>query len=87
MSSKFDQIRPWSVELAALERLKKSFTYMYLRTIQNIFMTFWLAGERSLPFGLLVTIYGHGGHLGHVSSIMFIDFHFHVPESLHAKIG
>ena len=54
MSSKFDQIRPWSVELAALERLKKSFTYMYLRTIQNIFMTCWLAGERSLPFGLLV---------------------------------
>ena len=54
MSSKFDQIRPWSVELAALERQKKSFTYMYLRTIQNIFMTFWLAGEQSLPFGLLV---------------------------------
>ena len=54
MSSKFDQIRPWSVELAALERLKKSFTYTYLRTIQNIFMTCWLAGERSLPFGLLV---------------------------------
>ena len=54
MSSKFDQIRPRSVELAALERLKKSFTYMYLRTIQNISMTFWLAGERSLPFGLLV---------------------------------
>ena len=52
MSSKFDQIRPWSVELAALERLKKSFTYMYLRTIQNIFMTCWLGGERSLPFGL-----------------------------------
>ena len=54
MSSKFDQISPWSVELAALEHLKKSFTYMYLRTIQNIFMTCWLAGERSLPFGLLV---------------------------------
>ena len=52
MSSKFDQIKPGSVELAALERLKKSFTY--LRTIQNIFMTCWLAGERSLPFGLLV---------------------------------
>ena len=55
MSSKFDQIRPWSVELAALESLKKSFTYMYLRTIQNIFMTCWLVGERSLPFGLLVS--------------------------------
>ena len=52
MSLKFGRIRPWAAELAALERLKKSFTY--LRTIQNIFMTFWLSGEQSLPFGLLV---------------------------------
>ena len=28
MSSKFDQIRPWSAELAALECLKKSSTYL-----------------------------------------------------------
>ena len=27
------------------------------------------------------TIYGHGGHLGHVTSIMLSDFHFLVPES------
>ena len=27
------------------------------------------------------TIYGHGGHLGHVTSIMSPDFHFLVPES------
>ena len=26
------------------------------------------------------TIYGHGGHLGHVTSIMSSDFHFLVPE-------
>ena len=51
-SLNFGQIRPRTVELAALECLKKSFTY--LRTIQNIFMTCWLSGERSLPFGLLV---------------------------------
>ena len=31
------------------------------------------------------TIYGHGGHLGHVTSIMSSDFHFLVPESLHTK--
>ena len=37
MSLKFGQIRPWTAELAALECLKKSFTY--LRTMQNIFMT------------------------------------------------
>ena len=28
-----------------------------------------------------MTIYGHGGHLGHVTSIMFINFHFLVPEA------
>ena len=29
------------------------------------------------------TIYGHGGHLGHVTRIMLINFHFLVPESFH----
>ena len=43
-----------TVELAALDQLKKSFTY--LRTIQNILMTCWLSGEQSLPFALLVDI-------------------------------
>ena len=33
------------------------------------------------------TIYGHSGHLGHVTSIMSSDFHFLVPESFHTKIG
>ena len=33
------------------------------------------------------TIYGHGGHFGHVTSIMSSDFHFLVPESLHIKFG
>ena len=32
------------------------------------------------------TIYGHGGHLGHVTSIMSSDFHFLVPESIHKKL-
>ena len=31
------------------------------------------------------TIYGLGGHLGHVTSIMSSDFHFLVSESLHTK--
>ena len=31
------------------------------------------------------TIYGHGGHLGHVTSIMSSDFHFLVLESFHTK--
>ena len=31
--------------------------------------------------------YGHGGHLGHVTSIMSSDFHFLVPESFHTKFS
>ena len=30
-------------------------------------------------------IYGHGGHLGHVTSIMSSDFRFLVPESFHKE--
>ena len=33
------------------------------------------------------SILGHGGHLGHVTSIMSSDFHFLVPESFHTKFG
>ena len=33
------------------------------------------------------TIYWHGGHLGHVTSIMSSDFHFLVLESFHTKFG
>ena len=32
-------------------------------------------------------IYGRGGHLGHVTSIRLINFHFLVPESFHTKFG
>ena len=53
-SSKFDQIRSSTAELADLEPLEKSFS---LRTIQNVSMTCWLSGERSLPFGLLVLFF------------------------------
>ena len=38
-------------------------------------------------FGRIFTIYGHGGHLGHVTSIMSSDLHFLVPESFHKKFG
>ena len=49
--------------------------------------------DRFLPYRvwrsswLCFTIYWHGGHLGHVTSIMSSDFHFHVPESFHTKFG
>ena len=38
-------------------------------------------------FSRVFTIYGHGGHLGHVISIMSSDFHFLVLESFHTKFG
>ena len=40
----------------------------------------WSAGSRE-DFQKVFTIYGHGGHLGHVTSTMSSDFHFLVPES------
>ena len=33
------------------------------------------------------TKYGHGSHLGHVTSIMSSDFHFLVLESFLTKFG
>ena len=45
-------------------------------------------GNRSTGSGEdIFTIYGHGGHHGHVTSIMLINFHFLVPKSLHIKFG
>ena len=49
-----------------------------------------LSGNRpagSGDFLRVFTIYGRGGHLGHVTTIMSSDFHFHVPESFHTKFG
>ena len=34
----------------------------------------------------MFTIYAHGGHLGHVISIMLLDFHLIVPKSLHSNL-
>ena len=33
------------------------------------------------------TVYGRGGHLDHVISIITSNFDFLVPESFHAKFG
>ena len=45
------------------------------------------AGSGEEGFLRVFTIYGCGGHLGHVTSIMSTDFHFLVPESFHTKFG
>ena len=43
------------------------------------------AGSGEEDFQRVSTIYGYGGHLGHVTSIMSSDIHFLVPESFHKK--
>ena len=44
-------------------------------------------GSREKDFLRVFTVYGRGGHLGHVTSIMLINFHFLVPVSFHTKFG
>ena len=46
-----------------------------------------LVPEKKIFEGFLP--YGRGSHLGHVTSIVAINFHFHVhvPKSLHTKFG
>ena len=44
-------------------------------------------GSGEEDFLRVFTIYGRGGHLGQVTSIMSSDFHFHIPESFHTKFG
>ena len=45
------------------------------------------AGSGEEDFLRVFTIYGRGGHLGHVTIIMSSDFYILVPESLHIKFG
>ena len=47
----------------------------------------WPAGSGEEDFLRVFTIYGRGSHLGHVTRMLLINFHFLVPESLHAKFG
>ena len=44
-------------------------------------------GSGEEDFLRVFTIYGHGGHLGQVTRIMLINFHFLVPESFHTKFS
>ena len=45
------------------------------------------AGSGEEDFLRVFNIYGFGGHLGHVTSILSTDFHPLVPESFHKKFG
>ena len=45
------------------------------------------AGSGEEDFLRVFTIYGYGGHLSHVTRIMFKNFHFLVPKSFHTKFS
>ena len=45
------------------------------------------AGSGEEDFKVCFSLYGYGGHLGHVTSIKLLNFHFHVPKSLHTKFS
>ena len=45
------------------------------------------SGEDFHIWVFTIYMYGHGGHLGHVTSIMSSDFYFLVHESFHTKFG
>ena len=45
------------------------------------------AGPGEEDFQRVFTIYGRGGHLGHVTRIMSTNFHILVPESFHTKLS
>ena len=46
-----------------------------------------LAGSGEEDFQRVFTIYEHGGHLGHVTSITLTNFHFLEHESFHTKFS
>ena len=46
----------------------------------------WPAGSGE-DFFKVFTIYGHGGHLGHVTWTIYINFGFPFPRRLHIKFG
>ena len=46
----------------------------------------WHAGSGENDFSRGFTVYGHGGHLGHVTSIISTNFHFHESNGLHTNL-
>ena len=54
--------------------------------LHTIFRLNWSTGSVKDYVGA-ITIYGHGDHLGHVTCIMMINFHFLVHESFNAEFG
>ena len=46
-----------------------------------------ISGSGEEDFLKVFTIYGHGGHLGHVTCTIYINFLSHFPRRIHMKFG
>ena len=51
------------------------------------FQGHWSIGSGEEDFFKVFTIYGHGGHLGHVTQLICIYFHSYSPSSFHMNFG
>ena len=47
----------------------------------------WSNGFAEEDFFKVFTIYGHGGHVGHVTQLICINFHSYFPSSFHMNFG
>ena len=45
------------------------------------------SGSGEEDFSKVFTVYGHGGHLGHVTLTIYINFRSPFPRRLHIKFG
>ena len=51
------------------------------------FQGHWSVGSGEEESLKVFTIYGHGGHIGHVTLTVCKDFHSHSPRRLYKKFG
>ena len=64
---------------------------IFLVVLRYLMLHSKFQGHRSInseeDFLRFFTIYGHGGHLGHLTLLICINFHSHSPISFHEKFG
>ena len=51
------------------------------------FQGHWSTGSGEEDFFKVFTIYGHGGHVGHVTQLISKNFHSYFPSSFHMNFG
>ena len=55
--------------------------------LHTMFQGHWSIGSGEEDFVKVFTIYGHGGHVGHVTLLICINFHSYSPSSFHMNFG